>query len=106
MPEDLWRSAEALARKHGICPVARALHIDYGALKKRVTGEIRAEETAGQISTRFLELPPSPVLVGAEPSGIVVEVCDADGAKLVVRFPGGQGLDVWKLTEAFWRRPR
>ena len=36
MPEELWGDAVSLARSHGIAPIARALRLDYGSLKKRV----------------------------------------------------------------------
>jgi len=35
MPAPLWTAAIALARQHGLYTTARALHLDYGSLKKR-----------------------------------------------------------------------
>jgi hypothetical protein len=36
MPAALWAAAVALARQHGLYLMARALRVDYGALKKRM----------------------------------------------------------------------
>jgi hypothetical protein len=36
MPEELWDAAVSLARTHGVGPIARALRLDYGSLKKRM----------------------------------------------------------------------
>ncbi|MBF8300369.1 MAG: hypothetical protein HW394_739 [Acidobacteria bacterium] len=36
IPKTLWASAVALARQHGLYHTARALRLDYGALKQHV----------------------------------------------------------------------
>jgi hypothetical protein len=36
IPEPLWQAAAALAQSLGVSPVARALQLNYGALKRRV----------------------------------------------------------------------
>jgi hypothetical protein len=36
IPEELWAKAAALAGVHGICPMSRALRLDYASLRKRV----------------------------------------------------------------------
>ena len=33
IPEQLWAAAAGLARKYGVCRVAKALHLEYGKLK-------------------------------------------------------------------------
>lgn len=38
MPEGLWSEVVALARIHGVNPVARALRLDYYSLKRRLDG--------------------------------------------------------------------
>jgi len=104
MPEDLWGSAVSLAGRHGLYPVARALGVDYGTLKRRVMRGTPRREQTGKVSPEFIELAPAPLLGRAKPPGMVVELWDADGAKLVVRLAEGEGLDVRGLAEAFWRR--
>lgn len=91
-----------LARRHGAYPVARALGVDYGALKKRVTGGKPRGERRRKRSTGFIELAAAPLLGQANCAGMVVEFWDREGAKVVVRLPAGEGLDVRGLAEAFW----
>ena len=31
MPAELWDAAASLAREHGVYPVSRSLHVDYGS---------------------------------------------------------------------------
>ncbi|MGA2083058.1 MAG: hypothetical protein ABSH53_20940 [Holophaga sp.] len=35
MPVEIWTAAVTLAREFGVCRIARALSIDYSALRKR-----------------------------------------------------------------------
>ena len=54
MPAALWAAAVALARQHGLYTKARRLHVDYGALKKRLDAA-----GAGRVSSpAFIESPP------------------------------------------------
>jgi hypothetical protein len=101
MPEELWAAAVSLARSHGVCPIARALRLDYGALKKKMAGRRKA---VGRSPAGFIELDAGPLLGGPEAGGAVVELWGLDGSKLVVRLPERDGLDVLSLAEAFWKR--
>jgi hypothetical protein len=103
MPEELWRAAVLLARTYGVYAVARAPRVDYGALKKRTTDPEACWKTRER-PARFIELAPAPVFGQAEPAGMVVELSDVDGAKLVVRLPGSERLNVHRLAKAFWGR--
>jgi len=42
IPESLWAAAAELARKHGINPTAKALHLEYGKLKQRAEAAMSA----------------------------------------------------------------
>jgi hypothetical protein len=103
MPEELWAGAVALAQRHGVYPVARALRVDYGTLKKRATRRPRDGETA-EVIPEFVALDPGPLVARTQSAGPVVELWRADGAKLVLRLPADERLDVDRLAEAFWRR--
>ncbi len=62
LPPRLWAAAVALVSEHGLYGTARALHLDYGALKQHVQatdGQVRGRVPAG-----FLELPMSPAPTG------------------------------------------
>jgi hypothetical protein len=101
MPEDLWGDAVSLARSHGIAPIARALRLDYGSLRKRVEHSPESEPGDTDSVSRFVEIDPRHLVPGPAPSGAVVEVVDAEGTKLVVRLSDRESLDVPALVAAF-----
>lgn len=102
MPAPLWDAAVSLARTHGLYPIARALRLDYGSLKKRLAGPVQGE--AGGGSAGFVELNPAQWLGRAEPGSVSVELWAVDGTKLIVRLPERERLDLPALIEAFQRR--
>lgn len=97
MPARLWKEAGALALELGVNPVKDALGVNYRSLQKHMEDErvalgSRAEDGAG----RFVELAGPQVMVGPE-----VELCDAKGIRLTVRFGVGSALDLVELVKAF-----
>lgn len=101
MPEELWADAVSLARSHGIAPIARALRLDYGSLKKRVERSPESEPGDTESLGRFIEIDPRHLVPEQEPHGAVVELLDAEGTKLVVRLSDRESLDVPALVAAF-----
>ena len=104
MPEGLWAAAVSLAREHGVWPIARALGVNYATLKERAAG---IAPDRGRIAARhggFVEIDGAELIGSANAPATVVELTDAHGAKLTVRLPGADGLDVAALADAFWRR--
>jgi hypothetical protein len=103
IPESLWAAAVKLAAKHGIHRTAKALRVDYYALKKRVDGTRAVtasklpEAAAG---TRFLELPAAAWAGSGE---CTLELEDADGAKLRVHLKGFEAPDLAALSRSFWQ---
>jgi hypothetical protein len=91
IPEELWREAAQLACAHGVNRTARALRLDYYALKKRAAagGDERAPE--------FLEILPG----GVPRPECMIEVEDPSGAKMQIRLQGGDLPDVVALTRVF-----
>jgi hypothetical protein len=80
LPESLWAAAAELAKRHGVNPTARALHLDYTGLRKRMSdqGRAKGKRTAAAPAT-FLEF----VAPGAKAvTNCSVEVESAQGAKL------------------------
>lgn len=55
LPARLWAAAVALVAEHGLYGTARALHLDYGALKRHV--EASGDQTRVGVPARFVELP-------------------------------------------------
>ncbi len=62
LPPRLWAAAVALVSEHGLYGTARALHLDYGALKQH--GQATDGQMRGRVPARFLELPMSPAPTG------------------------------------------
>ena len=102
MPAPLWEAAVALARTHGLYPIARALRLDYGSLKKRLASPPQGK--LGGDTSGFVEIHPAPWLGQAEPGGVSVELRAVDGTKLIIQLPDNERLDLPALIEAFQRR--
>lgn len=103
IPEPLWAAAVKVAGTYGIHQTAKALRVDYYALRKRVEGTHAATaskvpgETGG---AAFLELPPS---VWPGPSECTLELEDAGGAKMRVHWKGIEAPDLAALSRSFWQ---
>ena len=96
MPADLWQRAMSLAAKHGVCRIARAIGVDYSALRERLeVREVRGPEPA------FLEVPATMVLAGMETGEAEVDIARADGSMLRMR---GSDLDATAIVAAFMGR--
>lgn len=108
MPTELWSAAVKLAAQHGPYPVAQALRIDYGGLKKRLHCSPEQNSPAASRppeAVGFLELAAAPLLGRVEAaSEWRVELRGADGTSLRIQLPGSTPLDVPGLVAAFWRR--
>ena len=105
MPAGLWEQAAGLARMHGIYRTAQALRLSYDSLKTRLL-TAPGGGRGGQKGYRgFVDLGAAQLMGLAQPAaGPVVELSDADGAKLTIRLTGGCELDARDLAEAFWSR--
>jgi hypothetical protein len=112
IPDPLWAAAVKLAGRCGIHRTAKALRVDYYALKKRVEQkaavagtEHQAAATASNVPTRaagaaFLELPAAAWAGGGE---CTLELEDAGGAKLRVHLKGFEAPDLAALSRSFWQ---
>jgi hypothetical protein len=113
IPEPLWALAVKLAGMYGIHRTAKALGIDYYALKKRVEGKAvgakrarkRPAVTASKGSAAmggatFVELLPA-AWPGA--GKCTLELEDAGGAKLRVHMKGCGAPDLAAISRSFWQ---
>jgi hypothetical protein len=105
MPEELWNEASAAAKKLGAGRVARALGLNYEALKQRVisssAGRRGAPAQRQPQRTEFIELSGFPGLSQATAGDeAVVEVVAADGTRLTIRLKA-VSLNVAALVNAF-----
>ena len=96
MPAELWASAVGLARARGTYTIARVLHVDYESLARRVA-EAGGERASDMKNAGFVELRGADLLGGAT----VVEVSDADGARMTIRLGASSALDAAALVGAF-----
>ncbi len=97
IPEALWVLAVKVAAAHGINKTARALRLNFNALKQRVNvadGLVRRHPQ----SPTFVELPPSPGF-----SLCTIELENAQGAKLKIHLPGLETADLLALSRSWWR---
>jgi len=115
IPEPLWASAVKVAGTYGIHRTAKALRVDYYALKKRVeetcavtgskvpaaTRAVTGSKTpAGVAGATFLELP-APVWSGG--GECTLELEDPGGAKMRVHLKGVEAPDLAALARSFWQ---
>ena len=107
MPGELWGAAVSLAREHGLYRVARAVRVDYGALKDRLeqsdatAAPADDPSSSGAFAVMTLPLPTPP----ASPQAIAeVELLEADGSRLSIRLPCAVDLDVASVVSAFRTR--
>jgi len=102
MPADLWQQAMGLAAVYGVCRIARAIEVDYSALRERM--EVRDARTP---APAFLEFSGALLLAGApgQEAGsgteAQVDIALADGSQLRMR---GRALDAGAIVAAFMRR--
>jgi hypothetical protein len=97
MPAALWTAAIALARQHGLYPTARALHLDYGSLKKRRD----AAGAAGVAAPAFVEL------LAARPTGLgpcIIDLEAPQGGRMRIEVSGVTVADLVTLTQSAWGR--
>jgi len=95
IPEELWREFVGLACVWGINRTARALRLDYYALKKRATAAAESGEPVAQ----FVE-----VLPGGMPApgpACTIDLEDASGVKMRIHLQGGDPPDIVALARLF-----
>ena len=102
LPEAVWSSAAALARRLGVSQVCRALRLNYNKLN-RLTAQAAADRDNGPPKTTFVELALEG-LKGSESShGYRAEISDGTGDRMTLHL-GGDVNAVVALAESFWRR--
>ena len=94
IPGTLWAAAVSLARQHGLYRTARALRLDYAALKAHVARADGAD--AARERPTFVELAPG----GTRPVGEYVIELEAPRGTTRVRVTGVAVVDLVALTRA------
>jgi hypothetical protein len=94
-----------MAGIYGVCRTASTLGVDYYSLKRRLQENAAAGPDAGiggnaEKVAAFLELPA--VQTGA--AECLLELEDADGAKMRIHLKGVATADLAALGRSLWRR--
>ena len=112
MPGEIWEHAVVLAREFGVCKVARAVGLDYTALRKKVA---KAMELPGLVLPTFVELPGTLFAeeVPAVPSretpasghpggaGALVDIATPNGIRIRIQLEPGRGMEAAGIVAAF-----
>jgi len=96
IPERLWDSAGHVAGQYGLHRTARALHLDYYALKKRMDSVGLKKERVPS----FIELSPRALESTSE---CIIELETRNGAKMRIQIKGMGVPDLNSLSSTFWR---
>lgn len=101
IPESLWAAAVEMVATCGISRTAKALRVNYNALRKRVEQQGAAAPRGPEENnaTTFLELAP-PTRVGS--CQCTLELEDDSGAKMRVHLQGTEAPDLATLSRSFW----
>ena len=102
IPESLWHTAVKLAVEFGVHRTAKALRLNYEALKARVKAA-QPEPSSGASPTQFVELAPG-MVPGA--GKCLVEFDDGHGARLCVHLEHADATVLVALTSALVRGAR
>ena len=92
-----------LAGDHGIHPTARALRLNYYALRKRMESAGSSPWSSRADPSTFIELLPGGV---GHPSECLVEMESEEGAKMRIHLKGEEVPDLVALARSFWNGER
>ncbi len=101
IPEALWRAAVEAARERGASRTSQALGLDYYGLKKRLESTAELCESVPAAEPGFVEIP-----LFASASECVLEMEDAQGARLRVELKGPAAAHCEALAQALWSMAR
>ena len=108
IPEPLWASAVKMAGRYGINQTAKTLGLDYNGVKKRLEQQVASRTSApantaiaseNNAMATFLELAPAGRFGPAE---CILELEDAEGAKMRIHLKGIEGPDLAALSRSLW----
>jgi len=97
MPGALWDQAVALAKVFGICRIARAVGLDYSALRKR-TEQVPATSL---VKPTFVQLPATIAPIETPVAPTTIEITARDGARMRIHLEAGHGTEAASIVAAF-----
>ena len=99
IPAELWSLAADLGARFGVSRTARALRVQYYALKKRVDAATASEgDVAVTTFPAFVEILTAPPAVTSE---CLVEFDSQSGAKMRIQVQGASAADLVALSRLF-----
>lgn len=111
MPPQIWDHAVVLAREFGVCKVARAVGLDYTALRKKVA---KAMELPGLVLPTFMDLgslvaEEAPPLIStgnqaagqSAAAGALIDISTPDGTRIRIYLEAGRGMEAAGIMAAF-----
>ncbi len=101
IPGRLWAAAAKMASTYGISRTAKALRVNYQALKQRIDEGAAGTGESAKSAATFLELAPS---VQAGSCQCTLELEDVSGAKMRIHLQGTETPDLAALSRSFWDR--
>ena len=104
IPEELWVLAADLGARHGVSRTSRALHVQYGDLKKRVE-EAKQPDTVDGAPRAFVEIRRAPSMT-EQPGAGRVELEKASGEKMVIYLGDACHANLTELARLFLGRRR
>jgi hypothetical protein len=96
IPEALWAEAAKAAREHGVFRASKALHLEYGKLKRMAETNPASVRTVAPAT--FLELMP-PQSVGFAECLIELE---GPRGKMRIQWKGATAPDLAGLSRVLW----
>ena len=99
IPGPLWGNAVKLAESYGIHPTARALGLDYNALKKRLESVSPSAVATSAEAATFVELAAS---TGVGMPECILELENVEGARMRLHFKGIEAPDLAALSRSLW----
>lgn len=103
LPEELWRKAMTLARKHGLNRTASALGLKYYSLKKRVEATVGDLSKGKEAPCEFVEFLAGPM--AARSCECMIELDDGRGATVRIHVKGVRMADLASFVSV-WRSGR
>ena len=101
VPENLWSAAVGLRKQYSVNQISRALRLNYSDLKKRISEENVYSKRKRISVSDFVELDWQSGFCASE---CLIEMEDAYGSKMRMRFKGRADLDLLELGKAFWSK--
>src|SRR6266571_1066217 len=104
IPEGLWGAAVELAQKYGVFHTAKALHLEYGKLKRLAESASPSPKRSAKhrwvakAPAAFVELMTSPAV------GLAEWLIELEGprGKMRIQWKGTTAPDLSGLSRAFW----